>query len=63
MERRKLGINKVNVNTDLQFGSLEYLRKHVEENEPSGFQMAIANGYQDVLKNIWKYVDVLGKLG
>lgn len=56
----KMGINKVNVNTDLQYGALERLKKHVEENNPMGFQISLADGYRDILQ---KYMEACGCIG
>lgn len=57
----KMGINKVNVNTDLQYGALERLKKHVGDNDPMGFQMSIADGYRDVLQNYMEACGCIGK--
>lgn len=53
----KMGINKVNINTDLQYGALNNLRKNVEDNEPRGMFNSIAEGYKSVLK---EYMEACG---
>ncbi len=56
----KLGINKVNINTDLLNGALEELKVIVENRENSMIYPAISQGYKRVLR---QYMEACGSIG
>lgn len=56
----KLGINKVNVNTDLMTSALHTVALAVEQDNPIMLFPSIAQGYQKVLK---QYIDACGSAG
>ena len=49
-----MGINKVNINTDLQKGAFDELRETIETNRKSFYFVDISNGYKKVLR---KYME------
>ena len=55
-----MGINKVNVNTDLSNGAMAELKETIETNRRSFYFMDIANGYKKVLR---QYMEACGCIG
>lgn len=56
----KLGINKVNVNTDLRNGAMAELKETIETGRFSMMYLDIANGYKKVLR---QYMEACGCIG
>ncbi|MBQ9840864.1 MAG: class II fructose-bisphosphate aldolase [Erysipelotrichaceae bacterium] len=55
-----MGINKVNVNTDLSKGAMNELKETIETGRRSFYFIDIANGYKKVLK---QYMEACGCIG
>ncbi|MBR0138081.1 MAG: class II fructose-bisphosphate aldolase [Erysipelotrichaceae bacterium] len=56
----KMGINKVNINTDLLNGAMAELKETVETGRKSTIYADISNGYKKVLR---KYMEACGSIG
>ena len=56
-----MGINKVNINTDLQKGAFDELRETIETNRKSFYFVDISNGYKKVLRKYMEACNCIGK--
>lgn len=57
----KMGINKVNVNTDLQMGAWAELKETITSGRRSILWFDIQNGYKNVLRKYMEACDCIGK--